>query len=90
MELLDAVSEHCDIRRMKSRCNHRECERKPGKEMLIFQLNMKDRTKKDVMSIYLCSEHFKFMEKKLEGVINKFKEGRMYGMKANDTGFVTF
>jgi len=90
MELLNAVNQHCDIRRMKSQCNFGECGKKPGKEMLIFQLNMKDRTKKNVMSIYLCRDHFLKMEKNLEGVVNKFKEGKMYGVKSVDIGFVTF
>lgn len=90
MELLSAVDKHCDIRRLRSLCNFRGCEKKPGKEMLIFQVNMKDRTKRDVMSIYLCTEHFKEMEKRLEGVVNRFREGRMYGIKGNDIGFVTF
>ena len=90
MELLETVNKHCDIRRMRKNCNFRECDKKPGKEMLIFQVSMKDRTKKDVMSIYLCTDHFHQMEKSLEGVINKFKEGKMYVIKSNDIGFVTF
>ena len=90
MEILNAVNEHCDIRRLKSLCNFKDCEKRPGKEMLIFQLNMKDRTKKDTMSLYLCTEHLEIVQKKLEGVLNKFKEGKMYGVKSRDIGFVTF
>lgn len=90
MELLAAVNKHCDIRKMKGNCNFRGCEKKPGKEMLIFRINMKDRTKKDIISLYLCTEHFSEMERKLEGVVNRFREGKMYGIKEMDTGFVTF
>jgi hypothetical protein len=90
MELLDAVSKHCDIRRMKRNCNFRDCGKKPGKEMLIFQVDMDTRTKKNIMSVYLCSEHFKEMEKNLEGVTNRFREGRMYVIKGIDIGYVTY
>ena len=90
MELLDVVSKHCDIRRLKRNCNFRDCEKKPGKEMLIFQINMDTRTKKNIISIYLCSDHFTEMEKLLEGVVNRFREGKRYVIKGIDTGFVTY
>ncbi len=75
---------------MKSGCNFRDCGKKPGKEMLIFQINMDTRTKKDILSIYLCSDHFSEMEKLLEVVVNRFKAGKMYRIKGSDTGFVTY
>jgi hypothetical protein len=90
MELLDVVNEHCDIRRMKANCNFRDCGKKPGKEMLIFQINMDTRTKKNIISIYLCPEHFGEMEKMLENVVNIFKAGKMYRIKGFDIGFVTY
>lgn len=90
MELFSLINEHCDIRRMKRQCNFRGCDRKPGREMLIFQVDMETRKKKDIASLYLCTDHFKKMENNLEGVVNKFKEGKMYAVKGMDTGFVTF
>ncbi len=90
MELLGIISEHCDIRKMKSNCNFAGCEKKPGKEMLIFQVDMNTRKKRDIISIYLCSEHYREMEKRLEGVVNKFREGKMYVIKGFDIGFVTY
>jgi hypothetical protein len=90
MELFQAIGKHCDIRFMKTRCNFRGCEKKPGKEMLIFQIDMDTRTKKDIISVYLCTDHFKDMEKNLEGVVNVFKSGKMYRIKDFDIGFVTF
>jgi len=90
MELLDAVSKHCDIRRMKRSCNFGECKKKPGKEMLIFQIDMDTRTKKNILSIYLCSGHFREMERCLEGVVNRFRSGKMYRIKGIDIGFVTY
>ena len=90
MELLGVINKYCEIRRLKKNCNFRECEKKPGKEMLIFQVNMDTRTKKNIISIYLCSEHFKEMENNLKDTVNKFREGKMYVIKGIDIGFVTF
>ncbi|NIO23100.1 MAG: hypothetical protein GTN38_03690 [Candidatus Aenigmarchaeota archaeon] len=90
MELLELIDKYCDIRRMKRNCNFGKCEKKPGKEMLIFQINMDTRTKKNIISIYLCSDHFREMERCLEGVVNKFKSGKMYRIKGFDIGFVTY
>ena len=90
MELLGAINNYCNIRLLKTRCNFRGCEKKPGKEMLIFQIDMDTRTKRDIISIYLCTDHFKEMEKNLEGTVNVFKAGRMYRIKDFDIGFVTF
>jgi len=90
MELLGVVNKHCDIRRLKSNCNFRDCGKKPGKEMLIFQIDMNTRTKKDIISIYLCSDHFTEMEKLLGDIVNRFKAGKRYVIKGFDTGFVTY
>lgn len=90
MELFDIINQHCDIRLLKKNCNFRECKKKPGKEMLISQVNMETRTKKDIISLYLCSDHFKEMEELLKDVVNKFKEGKMYVIKGFDIGFVTY
>lgn len=90
MKLIDVVNKHCDIRRLKVNCNFTGCEKKPGKEMLIFQVDMDTRTKKNIISIYLCSDHFSEMEKNLRGVVNKFKEGKMYVIKGIDIGYVTY
>jgi hypothetical protein len=89
-DLFDVVNKYCDIRILRRNCNFKDCGKKPGKEMLIFQINMDTRTKKDILSIYLCSEHYREMEKALESVVNKFKEGKMYAVRGFDIGFVTF
>jgi hypothetical protein len=84
MELFELVDKHCDIRLLKTNCNFRECERKPRKEMLIFRLDMNTAKKKDILSLYLCQEHYAAMEKVLEGIVEKFKNGKIYKIRQSD------
>ncbi len=90
MELLEIINRYCDIRLLKRNCNFRGCGKKPGKEMLISQVDMDTKTKRDIISLYLCSDHFREMEKRLEGVVNKFRGGKVYVIKGFDIGFVTY
>lgn len=84
MELFDIVDKHCNIRLLKTTCNFRDCDKKPGREMLIYQIDMNTAKKKDIVSIYLCPEHYSEMEKLLEGIIGKFKSGKIYKIKRSD------
>jgi len=84
MELFKTVDKYCNIRLLKKRCNFRDCDKKPGKEMLIFETTMNTSRNKDIVSIYLCHEHYSEMEKLLEGVIGKFRAGKVYKIKKDE------
>ena len=84
MELFDVVDRHCNIRFLKTNCNFRLCEKPPEKEMLIFEMTMSTAKKKDIISLYLCQEHYREMEKALDGVIGRFRNGRVYRIKKTD------
>ena len=84
MELFELVDKHCDIRLLKTNCNFRECGRKPRKEMLVLQLDMNTAKKREIVSLYLCNEHYEAMEKELEGVVGKFKNGKIYKIRQSD------
>ncbi|MCD6591372.1 MAG: hypothetical protein J7K72_05370 [Candidatus Aenigmarchaeota archaeon] len=90
MELLEVINRYCDIRLLKTCCNFKGCEKKPGKEMLIFQIDFSTRTKKDLISVYLCSTHYEEIRKNLKDVINKIENGKMLRIKTFDIGFVTY
>lgn len=84
MELFDIVTKYCDIRLLKTFCNFRGCEKKPTKEMLIVQIDMNTAKRREIISIYLCQDHYNSMEKALEGVVGKFKNGKIYKIKQNE------
>jgi hypothetical protein len=84
MELFELVDRHCNIRLLRTSCNFRECGRKPSKEMLIYQIDMHTAKKRDIISLYLCPEHYQEMEKALESVIGRFRAGKIYKIQQED------
>jgi hypothetical protein len=84
MELFEVVDKYCNIRLLKTNCNFRDCDRKPRKEMLILQLDMNTAKKREIISLYLCHEHYAAMEKALEGVVGRFKNGKIYKIAQSD------
>ncbi len=82
--LFELVSQHCDIRLLKAGCNFRGCDRKPGSELLVYQMDMATSKKKDMISLYLCPEHYAEMEKLLAEVVERFKAGKTYKIKRPD------
>ncbi|MFH0832556.1 MAG: hypothetical protein V1900_02460 [Candidatus Aenigmatarchaeota archaeon] len=55
------VAKKFDVKRLKNRCNHLQCKRRPEKEVLIYDY----KTKKGLIKLYLCKWHMdvsEFME----------------------------
>lgn len=44
-----------DIRKLKSACNYPNCDKRPEKEILIYEYTM--RRNNDLATLYLCREH---------------------------------
>jgi len=84
MELFNLINQHCDIRLLKTSCNFKGCYKKPKKEMLIIQLDMNTVKRKEIISLYLCDEHYTEMEKILGDVVGKFVNGKVYKIKKSD------
>lgn len=77
MRLFELVNQTYDIRKMKEKCNHKECDRYPCKEILIYETDFKKAKSRDLVSLYLCIKHHKEAEenmlKKLSQIENKDK-----------------
>ena len=84
MELFELVNQHCDIRLLKTGCNFRNCDKTPNRELLIYQIEMATAKKKDIISLYLCPEHYAEMERLLGDVVEKFRGGKTYKIKRSD------
>ncbi len=61
-EKMRIVLERFDIVRMKSRCNLKECNKEPTKEVTIYQVLI-NRRPKPLVSLYVCDEHVENAEK---------------------------
>ena len=84
MELFDLVTQYCDIRLLKTGCNFRSCEKAARMELLVYQIDMITAKKRDIISLYLCPEHYAEMENRLGDVVEKIKSGKIYKIKHSE------
>jgi hypothetical protein len=84
MELFELVTQYCDIRLLKSNCNFRNCDRAPKMELLVYQIDMIMDKKRDIISLYLCPDHYAEMERRLGEVVEKIKGGKTYKIKHSE------
>ena len=61
------ATELFDIRELKNECNAPDCNKKPEKQILIYEFTIKRRV--NLITLYLCSEH----EKLVQNFIRKLK-----------------
>ncbi len=89
--ILEFVGKRYDIRKLERKCNFINCNRKPGKEILIYEFDIRTGKKKELLSLYLCSEHFIVARNTLIEDLKKTgnMEGKKINIKVFDTGIIT-
>ncbi len=89
MNILEVLPEY-EVRRMRSRCNHGNCEKKPSKKLTLFEFDRLSERSKDLISLFLCSDHY---EKTIADLPNKLKPIKQFGKsikgRVADIGLVT-
>ncbi|MBN2042986.1 MAG: hypothetical protein JW754_04240 [Candidatus Aenigmarchaeota archaeon] len=89
MNILEVLPEY-EIRRMRSRCNYGNCDKKPSKKLVLFELNRINETSRDLISLFLCTEHY---EKTVQDLPDKLKpiksQGKSIKGRVADIGLVT-
>jgi hypothetical protein len=89
MNILKALEDY-DIKRLKTRCNFKNCKKKPGKEILIYEFDRITSKRRDLISLYLCSTHYKNAEKALPEKLESLKSGgKIIKGKVFNIGMVT-
>ncbi len=90
MNILDILIEY-EVRRMRSRCNHSKCDKKPGKELTLFELNRISGDTKDLISLFLCTDHYEHALKTLPARLKAMrKEGKIIKGRVKDMEIATF
>lgn len=75
LERMNTILSSFDIKRLSTRCNQPDCEKKPEKIVSIFERSIKQR--KEIARLYLCEEH-----------INKIKDIKDKLDKSNKKSFI--
>ena len=80
-----------DIKKLNRYCNHKECMNIPSKEVLLFEFDTINKLRRDIVSLYLCDDHYNASVRFLLDELNKICESRKV-IKAEvfDTGYVTY
>ena len=77
-----------DLRKFKSTCNFKSCAAPPSKEVIIKEFDVHRDMKRDVVSLYVCSEHFKTIAPIIER-FNALSTGKIISTEVKETGIVT-
>lgn len=90
MNILDVLIEY-EFRRMRKRCNHLKCGKKPGKELILYELDRISGETKDLISLFLCTEHYEHALKTLPERLKVLKkQGKVIRGRVREIGIVTF
>jgi|YelNatPaOPRAMG01_1025707.scaffolds.fasta_scaffold167727_1 hypothetical protein len=88
MNIFELIKEDYDVRRLRNRCNYKDCDRYPSKEILIYETDFKKIKTRDLVSLYLCIKHFKEAN---ENLIKKLSEievkDKRIDVRVSDLGF---
>ncbi len=89
MNILDVLIEY-EFRRMRTRCNHLKCEKRPGKELTLYELDRISGDTKDLISLFLCTNHYEHALKTLPERLKVLeRRGRVIRGRVKDIGIVT-
>jgi hypothetical protein len=83
--------ENYDLRKLSKTCNYKDCQKLPSKEVIITETDGKSMKKKDLVSIYFCTEHYnRNIRAVIEKINNSSERGKLIEKKVFDIGYVTY
>jgi len=79
-----------DLKKRNRSCNVQGCNKLPTKETIIIELDMMIKRKRELASIYFCTEHYDYnIGKFLNKLNNVCEKGKIIDKKVFDIGYVT-
>jgi hypothetical protein len=82
--------ESFDLRKLDRSCNFRGCDRHPSREILLQETNIITKERKEMASLYFCSEHYNDVSGDITVRLNEVADKRwVVGKKEYDVGFIT-
>jgi len=88
---MSIIMSNFEIKNLNRRCNFRGCSKSPSKEALLFELDTRSQSRKDIVSLYLCEDHYNVSMKFLLEELNRIcEQGKVVKVEVFDTGCVTY
>jgi len=80
-----------DLRKRNKSCNVQGCNKMPTKEAIIIESDMMLKSKRELASIYFCTEHYDYNIKRILKELNRICEKRKrIDKKVFDIGYITY
>ena len=79
-----------DIRKLNRSCNAHGCSKPVTKEVSILELDAKVSRKRELVSLYLCGEHFRDLDSFLERLSKACEKGKIILKEVSERGYVTY
>ena len=89
MDMVSLISKNFDLKNFSRNCNFHGCNRLPTKEATIFEFDPKTQKKRDLVSLYFCTEHYNTSIQKLMKEIKKIINDKIIEKRIFDIGYVT-
>ena len=78
-----------DIRKLSRACNTHGCSKPPSKEVNVFEFDARTTRKRELVTLYLCTEHHSGLSSFLEQLKGLCERGRIIQKEDFDIGRVT-
>ena len=79
-----------DIRKLSRTCNTHGCDKPPAKEVNVFEFDAKTAKKRELVTLYLCSNHYNSLDLFLNRLKELCEKGRIIQKEVFDVGCVTY
>lgn len=87
---MQLLARRFNLRNLNKTCNYRECRKLPNKEITLIETDLITKERKNVASLYFCTEHHNKITKNITTELNEIANKRwVIGKKEFDIGFIT-
>jgi len=84
------ITQMFDLKKLNKTCNHKNCQKYPSKEILLYEVDLITKEKKNVVSLYFCTGHYNNISKEITSKLNEIADKRwVIHKKEFDIGFIT-
>ena len=88
---MNIIMNNFEIKKFNRICNFKGCKKTPTKEALLFEFDTRTQSRRAIVSLYLCEDHYNVSMRFLLEELNKICEsGKTVRVEVFDTGCITY
>lgn len=86
----ELIMKSFDIKKLNRSCNSPGCENPVMKEVGILEFDTRINRKRELVSLYLCNEHYSSLEAFLEKLSSLCEKGKVIEKEVTEMGYLTY